>query len=487
MICEPINILLFCENYGGFGAINQNDTTSEFGNDDVLLQGLLNQEKMNTRLILVDEFGELISTLETQSIDLIILDLSAIDAEKLELVCRVNKNIPPSRQTYLAKKSLIILPGNGLNALEGMMVSNGGIILDANYTLAKMTGYEIPELIGKNICELATPDFQDLMRKNIVSGYEKLYEVVIVRKDGSTFPVELQVKAIPYQGEQIRVVAIRDITERKQRQNSLREQSQTLIQLARNNTFHQGNLNSTLREITEAAGRTLAVERVGVWLYNLDYSKIQCVDLYEASTQQHSFGMELTKANYPNYFQALEAERSIAVYDAINDYRTRELSESYLTVFGIVSLLYAPIWVGGGLLGVVCHEHISIRQWTPEEENFAASIADFVTLAIEGSDRNAAQEALKKNEGLFRAIFERSSVGIGLADMKGRIVDINPVLSQMLGYSREELCGKRFTELVYYEDFTSDLDIYQQMIARVCFSIEMEKRFLHKNGQLVYK
>jgi PAS domain S-box-containing protein len=290
----------------------------------------------------------------------------------------------------------------------------------------------------------------------------------------------------------MRVLAVKDITERKQMEedlligeNYLRSQSQTLMQLAKSKTFEQGNIKAALREITETAARSLLVQRVGVWLYSSDQSKIECIDLYDVSTNQHTAGLSLLKASCPAYFQALEEERSIAVNDVFNDKRTQEFSESYLSMLGVTSVLYAPIWLGDRLVGVVCHQHVGVvRQWTLEEENFAASIADFVKLAIEISERNAAQSALVKSEAKFRAMFERSSIGISLANMDERIIDSNPALCQMLGYNQEELCGKRLTDYIYSEDFTTDLE-YQQIVAenRDCFKKEL--RFQHKDGSLV--
>ncbi|MCC5598809.1 hybrid sensor histidine kinase/response regulator [Nostoc favosum] len=313
----------------------------------------------------------------------------------------------------------------------------------------------------------------------------------------------------------MQVVSARDITERNQSQKALqikenrrRKQSQTLVQLARSKTFQQGDLNAALREITEAAARTLLVKRVGVWLFNQERSKIECIDLYDVNTKKHSFGNSLSEKNYPAYFQALEEERTIAADDAINDTRTQELSESYLSVSGITSLLDAPIWLEGRLVGIVCHEHIGEeRQWTLEEEIFAGSIADFVTLAIEAKERNVVQEALRQSEAQFRAIFERSSIGIGLIDMKAQIVDTNLALCEILGYSREELYGKRFTD--YISTQRGDLKLYKQLMSgihtnlkrtsRVGFQpskhqeqfverhrIEMERRCLHQNGSLVW-
>ncbi len=290
----------------------------------------------------------------------------------------------------------------------------------------------------------------------------------------------------------MRFVPIGDITGNRQVEEALhkkeiclRKQSKTLIQLAKSKALQQGNLKAALREITEAAAQTIEVERVSVWLYNIDHSKVECVDLYDTITQVHSSGMSLLKANFPAYFHSLEEQRSIAAHDACNDNRTQELSEPYLSAFGIASLLNAPIWLGGRLVGVVCHEHIGrIRQWTLEEENFAGSIADFVTLAIEASERKAAQEALQQSEAEFRAIFERSSIGIALIDMQVQIVDINPALCQTLGYNREDLSGQHFTDYIFQSE--GDLKLYQQLISGNCDRLEMERRFLHQNGKLVW-
>ncbi len=299
----------------------------------------------------------------------------------------------------------------------------------------------------------------------------------------------------------MQVAAVQDTIERKQgqealpiRESSRRKQSQTLVQIAKSKTFQEGNLNAALKEITEAAARTLSVQRVGVWLFSEEHSAIECMDLYDLRTDEHSCGVSLLKANYPNYFQALEAERSIAADDAINDTRTQELSQSYLCVLGITSLLCAPIWLGGRLVGVVSYEHLGdVRRWTLEEENFAGSIADFITVAMEASDRNAAQEALRQSEAQFRAIFERSPIGIGLTDMKARIVDVNLAMSQMLGYSREELCGKRLTDYIspqqgaleLYGQLSSETDVDGEQVSPRQ-RVEMEGLFLRKDTELVW-
>ncbi len=76
----------------------------------------------------------------------------------------------------------------------------------------------------------------------------------------------------------------------------------------------------------------------------------------------------------------------------------------------------------------------------------------------------AAQSALRQSEARFRAIFERSCTGIGLADIKGQIIDSNSALCEMLGYSREELRGKRFIDCLSADEVQIDEFNYVQSI-----------------------
>lgn len=107
--------------------------------------------------------------------------------------------------------------------LEGIAIHDRGIILDVNHAIAQMMGYEIDELLGMNAFELITPESRDLALQHIQSGYQDTYEAVALRKDGSTFSVEVRAKVIPYEDRRVRVVAIRDISRRKQVEEELRQ------------------------------------------------------------------------------------------------------------------------------------------------------------------------------------------------------------------------------------------------------------------------
>lgn len=201
-------------------------------------------------------------------------------------------------------------------------------------------------------------------------------------------------------GETTAVIAfVRDITERKKFEESLRENerrlrlhNKTFLELLSHQAAFLGDVDETVTWITEAAGLTLGVNRASVWFYDEEHTRIRCIDLYEKEEDKHSSGAEILAADFPSYFRALQKERTIAADNAHTDPRTREFSEVYLTPLGITSVLDVPIWVEGKMIGVVCHEHVGPpRRWTVDEENFAYIMANFVSLAIEISRRKRAQ------------------------------------------------------------------------------------------------
>lgn len=176
----------------------------------------------------------------------------------------------------------------------------------------------------------------------------------------------------------------------------LRRNHLAIMTLARSESLSRGALDESLREITETASKILNVERSSVWVYNADQSAILCLELYQRATGAHESGIELPRASFPAYFDALREERAIAAHDAHTDPRTREFSESYLRPLGISSMLDAPIRVGGRMIGVICNEQIGpARTWSIDEEHFAGSLADFIAIAMESSHRRETEQQLR--------------------------------------------------------------------------------------------
>ncbi|MEH2153450.1 ATP-binding protein [Nostoc sp.] len=202
--------------------------------------------------------------------------------------------------------------------------------------------------------------------------------------------LELQVKQQTQELQQ-------ETKERINSEQKLSQHSQVLAELANHKAVFEGNIETAFKVITEKAANALEVERVSVWLFNSDRTKLQCINLYERNKQRHSASLERNLADYPIYFRALASARTITVTDTRTDPRVQELWNELLKPKNIVSLINTDLWVGGEVAGTVLYEQVDIpRRWELSEENFVSSIAEFVALTLEVCDRKRAESALRE-------------------------------------------------------------------------------------------
>ena len=191
-----------------------------------------------------------------------------------------------------------------------------------------------------------------------------------------------------------------EIIQRQKAEQTLLERTERIIRhqavLLKLNKMTQLDLSATFTATTEELAQTLEVARVGVWLLAGQGNTLVCQDLYDLADPRHERGTQISLPDYPRFNQALEASRIVAVEDALKDPRTSELVKGYLKPLGITSLMDVPIRLHGRLVGVICHEHMgSTRQWTLEEQDFAASVADMVVIKLETAERRKAEKALE--------------------------------------------------------------------------------------------
>ena len=229
-----------------------------------------------------------------------------------------------------------------------------------------------------------------------------------------------------------------DITELKQAEESLRRRSEQLrkkqVALQELALMSSPDLAAALDKITEVVARTLEVERVGVWLYGEDRTSIVLRHLCQSGRASEERGTSLTASQYPRYFKALSGSRTIAANDARQDPRTSEFTEGYLEPLGITSMLDVAIRVHGTVVGVVCHEHVGPRrEWTLEEQDFAASIADFLSVSVEADKSRQLEHRLRHSQKM-------QAIGM----LAGGIAhDFNNLLNVIMGYG--DLAHKKLT------------------------------------------
>jgi PAS domain S-box-containing protein len=100
-------------------------------------------------------------------------------------------------------------------AFEAILVHDGGRVVDVNQALCELGGYSWHELVGRDGFELIAPEYRELVHRNLLSEYGRPYEIECLRRDGTRLAVELQARSFLYRGQVLRVVALRDVSERK--------------------------------------------------------------------------------------------------------------------------------------------------------------------------------------------------------------------------------------------------------------------------------
>jgi PAS domain S-box-containing protein len=124
--------------------------------------------------------------------------------------------------------------------VEGIILSENGRIIDANRSVTQMFGFDLGELIGKDAMELTQPEYREMVRGRISEEDSRPYESTGLKRDGTTFPIEIRPRHLPYSGRRIRVTSVIDLTERKRQEEALRQSEalyRTVVEQAEENIF----------------------------------------------------------------------------------------------------------------------------------------------------------------------------------------------------------------------------------------------------------
>jgi diguanylate cyclase (GGDEF)-like protein/PAS domain S-box-containing protein len=94
--------------------------------------------------------------------------------------------------------------------------------------------------------------------------------------------------------------------------------------------------------------------------------------------------------------------------------------------------------------------------------------------------------ALQESEAHFRGSFDYAAIGMALVSTGGRWLRVNNSLCELVGYSEPELLSKSFPDLTHPDDLDHNLSYVEQLLAGTILSCQMEKRYLHRNGHVVW-
>lgn len=117
---------------------------------------------------------------------------------------------------------------------------------------------------------------------------------------------------------------------------------------------------------------------------------------------------------------------------------------------------------------------------------------DYVTLGdknysfgLDLTERKKAEEAMLRSEEYFRNIFEYSNVGKSITEIGGKL-KTNKAFREILGYSEKEIAEYKWQEITYPDDVEDNEKFISQMLAGEYSSKRWEKRYIHKDGHIVW-
>jgi PAS domain S-box-containing protein len=348
-------------------------------------------------------------------------------------------------------------------AVDGILIHENGVVIDANPSLCAMTGYTLEELVGRQLLDfLVAPESRELVTGRMRSGSTEMYEMTGVRKDGSTVIVEISSRGATYRGRPARVVAIHDITERKQAEEATRRLMEE--QAARGAAEAAERRARFLAEASRVLGTSFDYHTTLASLARLAVPTVAdfcTVDMLDADNRVARVGVaHVDPAKEPTLFE-LGRRFGDRAHDApaMNHIRraimagestlVAEISEEMLLATAVddehrqiilellpCSLLAVPLRVGDrttGVLSLLTSE--SGRHFGPDDLALAEELARRASLAVENARLfHAAEQATRARDEML---------GVVAHDLRNPLSTITMVSQMMLEVSAPERTTER--------------------------------------------
>ncbi len=216
------------------------------------------------------------------------------------------------------------------------------------------------------------------------------------------------------------------------------------LTVARVGVGSEAELEAAIAKATAVASEALGVERTSVWMLDAEGEELHCIHLHVRGVGRVETNVAFRMTEYPRYSEAGRTRKVIATQNAREDSRTLEFRDAYLIPNGIFSMLDAPIYQSGKVVGVVCHEHCGSgpRGWSTRDIDFAGSMADLVSLAFEQAARTEAEHARAEAEHRLAAQEKMAALGRLAAGVAHDLANLLQLVSLQVDVLARERLGE---------------------------------------------
>lgn len=141
-----------------------------------------------------------------------------------------------------------------------------------------------------------------------------------------------------------------------------------------------------------------------------------------------------------------------------------------------------PLYVFAGIA-----EDDYLAEWRRHAWQYGFGLVIFsLMLIMIGKRQRLAEAALLKSENRFRNALEHAAIGMALVSPDGKFVQVNHAFCDLVGYEQEELLNLNLEAITHPEDIAKDRAHIKEMEANKIRSYEIEKRYLRKDGRIVW-
>lgn len=162
-----------------------------------------------------------------------------------------------------------------------------------------------------------------------------------------------------------------------------------------------------------------------------------------------------------------------------------------ISELNIQAYLGIPLQTSDGMvLGSLCAVHTEPHEWNIEDieilQDLAATVVTEIELRRDSIARRETESALYESNSRFVGAFQYASIGIALVALDGRWLQVNRAVCELVGYTEQELLATTFQAITHPDDLDADLTQVMQLLHGEITTYQMEKRYIHKNGTILW-
>ncbi len=339
-----------------------------------------------------------------------------------------------------------------------VIVDSKGKFLAVNKKVEEKTGFKEEELIGKNFMntKIVTMKSKAILIKNLMKRMMGAnigtYEIDALTKDGEKIPSEVNAAKIEYDGKKADLVIFRDITERRKSEEALKESEEKFRNLAEQSpNMIFVNKNGRILYANKKCENTIGYKREQFYSPHFDFSVLIDPDfkkIVHENFEKHKMG------------------KDVAPYE----YRLVTKDGKHLNAIIATKLVK---WGGeNAILGTVT-DITEQKKLEEKLKQYSEHLEDLV---------NKRTEELLESEKRYSVLVEEASDGVTITQDQ-KIVFANKKASEITGYSRNELIGISYGELMEEKYLDRVKEICSEKMRGKEFTSELE--FISKTGELV--